>query len=549
MDHSDTSNAYSADQEDFTSGPSSQLENATTKRRSFSHDYYGRSGAACASSNVHDDGDGEVRSTTSLWHQSNPEHGDHGHNNSMMQATTSIDNTSLSWHQRQRVRQTNSFVGSARQRCRTHQGDMLSMRVDGSHDDDDAHTINRERANTCPQHQFHHHYDLVVETEESQQEVDIFSAQDEESGGVIAGDDFRLHGSDRIERTAQSQPSSALSSPEYQTAQTNAATSSPRRRAASASSIISPLQQTTSTPTAMPFSLFHTRITTSSTSNSILSNYTATTIKHTLLKLLMLLSIYQLLSYTYNTGLSPELIEMNYDIEEYWYGGRLWSYSSNGRSWNNRLLASRIVGSSGISFNDDYDGGMTGEAEGVDQQEEEEEEGVVGFIASFFTEKFGFHSEGGEGIVDDWRDFEHEEVGGAALNDGGDSVNVSSSKVDSTTLKKKNEETTATPIIAANQNNVTKRRPAMAHVISISDARRPAYLPRASSRRMKTKDAHWTFSRIAGALIWVGLMIPILEVGIRQVSRRYRLGSLLRRRMRMLRGAFRRGSPENVHIL
>jgi len=151
--------------------------------------------------------------------------------------------------------------------------------------------------------------------------------------------------------------------------------------------------------------------------------------------------------------------------------------------------------------------------------------------------------------VDDWRDFEHEEVGGAALNDGGDSVNVSSSKVDSTTLKMKNEVTTATPIIAANQNNVTKRRPAMAHVISISDARRPAYLPRASSRRMKAKDAHWTFSRIAGALIWVGLMIPILEVGIRQVSRRYRLGSLLRRRMRMLRGAFRRGSPENVHIL
>jgi hypothetical protein len=180
----------------------------------------------------------------------------------------------------------------------------------------------------------------------------------------------------------------------------------------------------------------------------------------------------------------------------------------------------------------------------------EEDESVVGFIASVLSEKFGFLNEGGEGIVDDEGELQHEEVVAAASINGGDSVNVSPSKLDSSTLEKKSGETTATPIIDANNNKVTKRRPAMAHVISISDARRPAYLPRASSsRRMKTKDAHWTLSRIAGALIWVGLMIPILEVGIRQVSRRYRLGSLLRRRMRMLRGAFRRGSSENVHIL
>ena len=530
MDHSDTNDANSIDGADFISDPSSQLDrDVTMKRRSFSHEYYGRIDAACTS-NMQDDCD-EVRSTSSA-EQSQLNHP--SLNNSVLQ-TTSIENSYMTGHQRQNFRDMTSVSGSARQRRRT-QGDMLVMGADESH----AHTINRERANTCPQHQFHHYHDLV-ETEGTQQEAEIFSGQDEESGGV-GRDDFRLHGSDGNERRAQSLPSAAaVSFPEYQAARTSVV-SSPRRRAASASSIIAPLQQTpatATTTTAMPFSLLHARTTTttaSSTTNFI-SSYTITTVKHTLLKLFMLISIYQLLSYTYNTGLSPELIEMNYGIEEYWYGGRLWS---------NRLSASRIVGSSGISFNDDYDGGTTGEEE--EDQEEEEDESVVGFIASVLSEKFGFLNEGGEGIVDDEGELQHEEVV-AAANDGGGDV-VSPSKLDYSTLEKKSGETTATRIIDANNNKVTKRRPAMAHVISISDARRPAYLPRASSsRRMKTKDARWTLSRIAGALIWVGLMIPILEVGIRQVSRRYRLGSLLRRRMRMMRGAFRRGSSENVHIL
>ena len=534
--HSDTNDANSINGADFISAFSSQLDHdVTMKRRSFSHEYHGRNEAACAS-NVQDDCD-EVRSTSSASQSQLLNHPSH---NSMLQVT-SMENSSMSGHQRQKFRETKSVSGSARQRRRT-QGDMLVMGAVESHAQH-FHTVNRERANTCPQHQFHHHYDLV-ETEGTQEEAEIFPGQDEESGGV-GRDDFRLHGSDRNESRSQSLPSSAaVSFPEYQAAQTSVA-SSPRRRAASASSIISPLQPTpatATTTTAMPFSLLYARTTTTASSTTnFMSSYTITTVKHTLLKLFMLISVYQLLSYTYNTGLSPELIEMNYGIEEYWYGGRLWS---------NRLSASRIVGSSGISFNDDYDGGTTGEEE-EGGQEEEEDESIVGFVASVLSEKFGFLNEGGEGegIFDDEGELQHDEVVAAASVDGGDSANVSAFKVDTTTLEKKSDETTATPIIDGNNNKVTKRRPAMAHVISISDARRPAYLPRSSSRRMKTKDSHWTLSRIAGALIWVGLMIPILEVGIRQVSRRYRLGSLLRRRMRMVRGAFRRGSSENVHIL
>jgi len=533
MDHSDTNDAYSINEEDTTtSGSSSQL-NVTMKRRSFSHDYYG-SGSGCAS-DVNDDGDSsEVRLTSSA--QLHPlSHNEHGDTNSMQ--PTSMENSTLSLQQRQKHRQSKSFTISERRRCRT-QGDVLLMGADD--------TINRERANTCPQHQFHH--DLDERDEDEDLLSVVYSGEDEEAGGVGRDDEThrRLHGSDSNERRTQSLPSSTLLSPEHQSISSytpsTAAPSSPRRRAASASSIISSLQQQTSTATT----LLHTSPTTTTTSTSI-SSYTSTTIKHTLLKLLMLISIYQLLSYTYNTGLSPDvkyqLGEINYDIEEYWNGGRLWSLSSSGSS--NRLSASRIVGSSGISFNDDFDVG----------EKEDVEEGVVGFISSILSEKFGNQDEGGEGIVDvegEEHNVEVVAIANAVGNEEGEvgGTNVSSSRVDSTTVKKKGEETT-TPIIVANSNNITKRRPAMAHVISISDNRHPVYLPRASSssRRMKSSDVHWTLSRIAGAIIWIGLMIPILEVGIREVCRRYRLGSLLRRRLRMLRGGFRRRSPENVHIL
>mmetsp|Transcript_37569 Transcript_37569/g.76832 ORF Transcript_37569/g.76832 Transcript_37569/m.76832 type:complete len:529 (+) Transcript_37569:205-1791(+) len=528
MDHSDTNNdAHSINEEDTTtSGSSSQL-NVTMKRRSFSHDYYG-SGSGCAS-DVDGDGDREVRLTSSA--QLHPLSHEHGDDNSMQ--PTSMENSTLSLQQRQKHRQSKSFSVSERRRCRT-QGDVLLMGADD--------TINRERANTCPQHQFHH--DLDERDEDEDLLSVIYSGEDEEAGGVDGNDEnHRLHGSGSNERTRSLPSSSTLLSPEHQSISSytpSAAPSSPRRRAASASSIISSLQQQTSTATT----LLHTSSTTTTTTSSI-SSYTSTTIKHTLLKLLMLISIYQLLSYTYNTGLSPDvkyqLGEINYDIEEYWNGGRLWSLSSSGSS--NRLSASRIVGSSGISFNDDYDVG------------EDVEEGVVGFISSILSEKFGNQDEGGEGIVDVEEERVHEKVvavaSGASTEGGEDGgTNLSSSRVDSTTVKKKSEETTAAPIIVANSNNITKRRPAMAHVISISENRHPVYLPRASSsRRMKSNEVHWTFSRIAGAIIWIGLMIPILEVGIREVSRRYRLGNLLRRRLRMLRGGFRRRSPENVHIL
>jgi len=533
MDHSDTYDAHSINEEDTTtSGSSSQL-NVTMKRRSFSHDYYG-SGSGCAS-DVDDDGDSEVRLTSSA--QLHPLSHEHGDNNSMMQPT-SMENSTLSRQQRQKHRQSKSFSVSERRRCRT-QGDVLLMGADDRHLNDE-HTINRERANTCPQHQFHH--DLDERDEDEDLLSVIYSGEDEEAGGVGRDDEThrRLHGSGSNERRTQSLPSSStLLSPEHQSISSYtpsaAAPSSPRRRAASASSIISSLQQQTSTATT----LLHTSSTTTTTTS--ISSYTSTTIKHTLLKLIMLISIYQLLSYTYNTGLSPDvkyqLGEINYDIEEYWNGGRLWSLSSSGSS--NRLSASRIVGSSGISFNDDFDVG------------EDVEEGVVGFISSILSEKFGNQDEGGEGIVDVEGEEHNVEVVAAANGVGNQEGEVDGTNVsDSTTVKKKSEETTAAPIIVANSNNITKRRPAMAHVISISENRHPVYLPRASSsRRMKSNEVHWTFSRIAGAIIWIGLMIPILEVGIREVSRRYRLGSLLRRRLRMLRGGFRRRSPENVHIL
>lgn len=286
----------------------------------------------------------------------------------------------------------------------------------------------------------------------------------------------------------------------------------------------------------------------------------------------MLLSIIQVLSYTYNKGISPDvkykLGEINYDIEEYWYGGRLWSTTSTSSSssslgsslsGSNKLLASRIVGSSGISFTDDN-------VVVLDEDGEEDEEGgVLGFITSLLNGGFGDQDEG-EGKDEGGN---QEQVVLVAEN------NVKSEKGDVTssnvgvdpTQKKENSPEMLNPIFATTTNNdnnniktTMKRRPAMAHVISISDSRHPAHhLPRSSSssRRMKHNgDNHrnkWTLSRIVGTIVWIGLMIPILEVVIRELSRRYRLGSLLRRtRIRLARGfLLRRGlsGGENVHNL
>jgi hypothetical protein len=278
----------------------------------------------------------------------------------------------------------------------------------------------------------------------------------------------------------------------------------------------------------------------------------------------MLLSIIQVLSYTYNKGISPDikykLGEINYDIEEYWYGGRLWSKTSSSSSLSgNKLMASRIVGSSGISFTDDT---VVLDEDG----EEDDEGGVVGFITSLLNGRFGGQDEG----VDDGEDKDEggnqEQVVVAENNVKSEKADVTSSNVGvDPTLKKENSPEILNPIFATTTNNdnnniktTMKRRPAMAHVISISDSRHPAHhLPRSSSRRMKHNGDHhrnkWTLSRIVGTIIWIGLMIPILEVVIRELSRRYRLGSLLRRtRIRLTRGfLLRRGlsGGENVHNL
>eukprot|EP00984_Skeletonema_dohrnii_P012924 scaffold5292_cov61-Skeletonema_dohrnii-CCMP3373.AAC.1 len=174
MDHSDMNDAYSINEEDTTtSGSSSQL-NVTMKRRSFSHDYYG-SGARCAS-DVNDDGDSsEVRLTSSA--QLHPlSHNEHGDTNSMQ--PTSMEKSTLSLQQRQKHRQSKSFTISERRRCRI-QGDVLVMGADD--------TINRERANTCPPHQFHH--DLDERDEDEDLLSVIYSGEDEEAGGVGRDDE------------------------------------------------------------------------------------------------------------------------------------------------------------------------------------------------------------------------------------------------------------------------------------------------------------------------------------------------------------------------
>ena len=481
-------------------------------RRSFSEDDPGSCSVACTS-DMHII---EVRPNNTPSQSQSQERGDLS--STVRPSTPLMDNNSSALSAQRRIyhHQSRSSASSEGQRRRA-QVDMSSTIIGEDYDrhrDDDRgnnNRINRERAHTCPHHQFLHR-DFDNQVEDS-------TVDDEESGGGI-----HVHGTDAgsTERRTRSLPSPSehysSTSPHRSLSTPIAPAPSSRRRAASTSSILlsQPSHSSTTTPSFI-------------TSNSLVSSETTTTIKHTLLKLLMLISIYQLLSYTYTTGLSPDvkykLGEINYDIEEYWYGGRLFSSSLNKSS--NRLLASRIVGSSGISFNDDYDAGAS----------EEEEDGGIGFLSTLFNEYyFGSHFQGGE-----------DEVGEDAIED--DKVGLAS-EVEPTTTESKQVDSSTPPINVGNRKNMTKRRPVMAHVLSLSDARNPSYTTRTASRRMKSgygKTHHWTISRI----IQMILLIPILEIGIRELSRRFRLGSLLRRRMRLLRRGFRRslGGDENVHVL
>jgi hypothetical protein len=71
-----------------------------------------------------------------------------------------------------------------------------------------------------------------------------------------------------------------------------------------------------------------------------------------------------------------------------------------------------------------------------------------------------------------------------------------------------------------------KRRPALSHARSLDSV---------SSRRVQTtavqmpNDSWWSFSGMAWVLVWIGFMLPIVEVGWGEARRLIRL-----RRLRML---------------
>ena len=211
------------------------------------------------------------------------------------------------------------------------------------------------------------------------------------------------------------------------------------------------------------------------------------------MKLLMILSLYMLLAYTWNTDLQfrYKSMEINYGLSEYWHGGigaRVGAADKIGRKPHGKL------------FNDDG---------GVD------DEGIAKLIS-------------GLGEVDtasgDSSSFESEEEEDAI------------SSLESMSVDKK------------------KRRPFLSHArSSISDASHPAYRVyqrRATAAAHTQSSKQWTFSKMAWCLVWMGFMLPIVEAGVREVRRQLNFRFWNVRRLRSLRAMPNSSSRvPNVHDL
>mmetsp|Transcript_1510 Transcript_1510/g.3203 ORF Transcript_1510/g.3203 Transcript_1510/m.3203 type:complete len:678 (-) Transcript_1510:202-2235(-) len=217
------------------------------------------------------------------------------------------------------------------------------------------------------------------------------------------------------------------------------------------------------------------------------------------MKLLMILSLYMLLAYTWNTDYQfrYKSMEINYGLSEYWHtGGSLVSQhraEKIGRDVPGKL------------FNDDGD---------------------VGGIAKLIN-----------GLVDDKLSGDDKLLLDDASSSSGDSAledDVSSSSV-----------------ILSSIDKQMKRRPAMSHARSIlTDTSHPAYAiqRRAMSTRKPPSSKKWTISKLAWALVWMGFMIPIVEAGIREVRRQINFRFWNVRRLRSFR-AMPTSRVVNVHNL
>ena len=225
-------------------------------------------------------------------------------------------------------------------------------------------------------------------------------------------------------------------------------------------------------------------------------NFLLYRINHVVMKSIMVISLYMLLAYSWNTDLQfrYKSIDINYGLSEYWNGG----ISSNS------LSSSSSMGEGKLSIN-----GLN-----------DDENGIANLLAN------GVDSSGSEDIP--------------AEEEDGLSSSLSIMDID----KRKHLS--------------HPRRPSLSYARSIlsADSSHPAYEMNSRHRAIMSNGGaknKWTVSRLAWVLVWMGFMIPIVEAAVREVRRQInvrfwnvrRLG-----RMPFRRGVVPSGSrAPNVHNL
>jgi len=221
------------------------------------------------------------------------------------------------------------------------------------------------------------------------------------------------------------------------------------------------------------------------------------------MKFLMVLSLYVLLAYTWNTDLQfrSKSVEINYGLSEYWQGG-IGSPDRVGHAVDK--LGRNIPGK---LFNDDGD-----------------DEGIAKLINGL----------NGEDAMD---------ASGSASGD---------------TLSYDAEEDAAASSLRSGIMSAAdrkKRIPSLSHArSSLSDVSHPAYgvynRQRAAVLKRNNSNKRWTLSRMAWCLVWAAFMLPIVEAALREVRRQLNVRFWNVRRLRSFRAMPNNaGRVSNVHDL
>jgi len=275
-------------------------------------------------------------------------------------------------------------------------------------------------------------------------------------------------------------------SPERQ--ETSSPTSLPVRRHATSPTSpppsLSPLDATSTSVPAVPINHRYSRsISSPATSDATPhpSSSASNFLLHmppALMKLLMVLSLYALLAYTWNTDLKVQYksMEINYDLSKYWHGeGRILGV----------IDAKTMTGV-----------GQERVARRV-QRSNSDSDGILGLISALVEEE----------------------------------------KASADASETRAGEGEYAPASLPSNLDARKRRPSLSYARSSTAFPRPRRASAAGAVRHRPLEPAWTLSNVAWGLVWLAFLLPIAEAVAREARRQVNFQFWNVRRLRGLRAA------------